>query len=199
MVTSLICLIHTWVCLSGVVSSPVWTRVNAETVHRHLSCCVRFGFFDVSVNEVSAVSSPHRLECRRRVVALTFIFKLVNGQINCPCLLERISCSIIPNTRQNRLFVILQLLDVVETTFSTYVSRGCCDLATTSAYTSISLPLAWGWSSELLWAPILTCLSWSEVLFTPPRVFCTNMYIICYVTHRNGHFYGIVLVYYWFM
>lgn len=92
----------------------VWSRYHLGHVHqlqsvqrrfiRHPSCRVGFDFIDVPVEEVSAAYSLQSLECRRRLVDLTFFFRLLSGQINCPCLLESISFRTPTSTRHERLY-----------------------------------------------------------------------------------------------
>ncbi|KAG8319689.1 hypothetical protein J6590_086482 [Homalodisca vitripennis] len=61
-------------------------------------------YFDVSVDELSAAYGLRSLECRRRVADISFLYRLINCQINCFSLLEMIRFRIPTGTRQQHLF-----------------------------------------------------------------------------------------------
>ncbi|XP_054267140.1 uncharacterized protein LOC128989286 [Macrosteles quadrilineatus] len=72
---------------------------------RFLGCRAGLDFRDVRVDELSNIYDIPSLENRRRVADVTFLYKLINNQVNCPFLLERINFHVPSRiTRHQRVF-----------------------------------------------------------------------------------------------
>ncbi|XP_046663012.1 uncharacterized protein LOC124355903 [Homalodisca vitripennis] len=71
---------------------------------RFLGCRSGMRYFDVSMDELSAAYGLRSLECRRRVAVISFLYRLINCQIDCFSLLEMIRFRIPTGTRQQHFF-----------------------------------------------------------------------------------------------
>ncbi|KAG8316587.1 hypothetical protein J6590_047728 [Homalodisca vitripennis] len=61
-------------------------------------------YADVPVNSLAAELGLQPLALRRKIFDLVFLYKLVNGDLNCPQLLERVRFHVPTSTRSSNLF-----------------------------------------------------------------------------------------------